>query len=702
MAENHQSSLSPDEQTEAYSLTDAEREQAVEILQEEQRRLSVFVAMQQEISRTHHDIDTIMQISLARCQEMTHAQGCVIEIVEQDEMVYRSVYGSAASHLGLRLKKDTSLSGLCISQNAILVCKDTETDPRVDKLASRKIGMRSMVVAPLHHDGQTIGVLKVFSPEADAFTHCDIITLQVVSGLLSAVMRDASSQLSLQESEARFRSLVDNLPLMIWITDTSGDLTFINRYWAAFTGKTPEEIYSPKAVETIHPDDREALIKFWRNTIEAREPYQSEYRRLYHDGQYHWMRAQAIPRFLPDGTFTGYIGFSLDINEGKLLQTQLLEAQKMESLGRLAGGVAHDFNNFLTAILGYTQLTAASLPPEAEQHRFLNNVITASERAADLTKQLLMYARRQMVEFRTVDICKTLRDVLPILKQTLGEQHELVTHFMEEECFAYTDSGQIEQVLINLAVNARDAMPDGGRILLETAIVLLGEDYVATHFSVVPGEYVMLSVSDTGTGMTKEIMERIFEPFYTTKEVGKGTGLGLATCFGIIKQSKGNIWVYSEPGQGTTFKVYLPRVQASPAPIASQPTEPLPLPERTATILLVDDEPMIRDVTTRILLESGYQVLEARNGADALQIQSEWKDEIDLLITDVVMPLMGGQELEERLKRLRPRLKTLYLSGYTHNVVVHEGVLKPHVTLLTKPFTKAHLLQKVRESLDAE
>ncbi len=700
MAENHQHSLSSDEQTEAYSLSETEREQAVEILQEEQRRVSVLIAMQQEISRTHHDIDTIMQISLARCQEMTHAEGCVIEIAEQDEMVYRAVYGSAVSHLGLRVKKDNSLSGLCIIKNAVLICKDTETDHRVDQLACRTLGVRSMVVAPLHHDGQTIGVLKVLSPKVGAFIHCDITTLQVVSGVLSAVMRDASSLLSLQESEARFRSLVDNLPLMIWVTDVKGELTFINHYWSNFTGNSPDEIYNLKALEGIHPDDRDARIEIWSSNVGTRQSYQSEDRRLSRDGQYHWMQTQAIPNFLPDGTFTGYIGFSLDVNESKLLQAQLLEAQKMESLGRLAGGIAHDFNNLLTAILGYTQLAAASLPLDAEQHRFLNNVTAASERAAELTKQLLMYARRQMVEFRNVDICKAISDVLPILQQTLGEQYELVTHFTAEECFAYTNSGQIEQVLINLAVNARDAMPDGGHLLIETAIVTLGEDYVATHFNVIPGEYVMLSVSDTGTGMTKEVMAHIFEPFFTTKEVGKGTGLGLATCYGIVKQSKGNIWVYSEPGRGTTFKVYLPRIDGTNASVNSQPKETLP--PRTATLLLVDDEPMIRDVATRILRENGYQVLEARNGADALQIQSEWKEEIDLLITDVVMPLIGGRELEERLKRLRPQLKTLYLSGYTHNVVADEGVLKPHVTLLTKPFTKASLLQKVREALDAE
>lgn len=690
----------------ASDLTDEERARAVEILLEEKRRQATLVVMQQEIAHTYHDIDTIMQIILERCQEMTRAQGCVFEIAEEDEMVYRAVSSSAAKHLGLRLKKDGSLSGQCVKQNAVLICEDTETDPRVDKIACRAIGARSMIVAPLQHDGQAIGALKVFAAEKSAFTAWDVTTLQLLSGMMSVVLRDAASLASLQESENRFRSLVDNLslidnlPLIIWISDTTGKVTFVNHYWSEFIGCPIDEIYSPKSGEGIHPDDHDTLLESWVQTAAVYLPYHSEFRRLYRDGQYHWMSAYAFPRFHADGKFLGYIGFSIDINKEKVLQSQLLDAQKMESLGRLAGGVAHDFNNLLTAILGYTQLASSSLPPDAEQHCFLNNVITASERAAELTKQLLMYARRQMVEFRNIDLNKVVRDVLPILQQTIGEQFELVTELTADECYAYTNAGQIEQVLINLVVNARDAMPDGGHILLETACVTLDEDYIATHFDAVPGEYVMLSVSDTGMGMTHEVSGRIFEPFFTTKEIGKGTGLGLATCYGIIKQSKGNIWVYSELGQGATFKVYLPVVLNVSTQSNTLPQES-PMP-RVATLLLVDDEPMIRDVAGRILREKGYQVLEARNGADALQIQSEWNDEIDLLITDVVMPLMGGRELEERIQRLRPHMKTLYMSGYTQNVIVREGVLKSNIMLLTKPFTSVSLLQKVYEALEAQ
>lgn len=676
----------------------AQYQQLEEILRQERERQAALIALQQEIAHTYHDLQTIMQLIIQHSQQMTQASGGVVELAEGEDMVYRAASGTAAPHVGMRLKRAGSLSGRCIQERAVLICEDAETDPRVDRNACRRIGVRSMIVAPLQHDGQSIGVIKVFSPQPRAFGSWDVTTLQLMAGMMSVVLRDAESLRSLQESEERFRSLVDNIPLIIWMANAEGKPVFMNRYWEEFTGRTREEAAEATPRDDFHPDDRDAFLEHWQECVVAHKPFQFEYRRRYRDGQFHWMNAHAAPRFLPDGSFLGYIGFSMDVHQEKTLQTHLFEAQKMESLGRLAGGIAHDFNNLLTAILGYTNLAASSLPAEAEEQKHLDNVMTAAERAAGLTKQLLMYSRRQMVEFRDVDINQVVRDALKILPQTLGEQCELVSHLTQAECFAHTNAGQIEQVLINLAVNARDAMPTGGRILIETATVTLDKTYVASHFSVKPGEYVMLSVSDTGMGMTEEVKQRIFEPFFTTKEVGKGTGLGLATSYGIIKQSKGSIWVYSEIGQGTTFKVYLPRVRDAVRTAAAS-SAPGTLAHGSATVLLVDDEPLVRDLAARILREHGYHVLEARNGADALQIQSEYKDDIDLLITDVVMPLMGGRELEGRMQRLRPKLKTLYLSGYTHNVVVEEGVLKSDVTLLIKPFTKNDLLEKVQEAL---
>ncbi len=667
-------------------------------LARENERTGAILAMHREIARAPRSLEAMMQIIIEHSRDATHAAGGVVELVEGDEMVYRAGSGTASGHIGLRLKKDTSLSGRCVQENVVLLCRDSEIDPYADKEACRQVGVRSMVVVPLQQEGKAIGVLKVFSPLPEAFSDFDVTTLQLLAGVMSAVLSDASTRQSLRESEERFRLLVDSLPIIIWITDAQGKLTFVNRYWEEFTGTAVEEAYEGAFGEYLHPEDREASARFFAGVSKTRDPFQMEYRRRHQSGQYHWMQAYAVPRYGPEGTFVGFLGFSLDINEQKVLQEQLFESQKMESLGRLAGGVAHDFNNLLTAILGYTEIALGTLPSDSAVRDLLENVGSAGQRATDLTKQLLMYARRQMVEFRSVDIGKTLLGLIPILRQTIGEQYEVVMHESGESGYAFTNAGQVEQIVMNLVINARDAMPQGGRILLETECVTLDEDYAGTHLSVAPGDYVMFSVSDTGVGMPPETVRRIFEPFFTTKEVGKGTGLGLATVYGIVRQSKGNIWVYSEPGRGTTFRVYLPRIPQvpqtpgrAPAPAAVQGKE---------TVLLVDDEPMIRDLASRILNEQGYRVLQARNGADALQIQSESKDEIHLLITDVVMPLMGGHELAERMGRLRPNLKTLYLSGYTSNVIVQEGILKEGVQLLVKPFNASELLQKVREALN--
>lgn len=474
---------------------------------------------------------------------------------------------------------------------------------------------------------------------------------------------------------------------------------YFNKRWLDFTGRTMAEELGNGWAEGVHPDDFQRCLDVYLSSFAAHQAFSMEYRLRRHDGQYRWLLDSCLPRLSPEGTFLGFIGSCIDITDQKTLQEQLYESQKLESMGRLAGGIAHDFNNLLTAILGYTELALMSLPEQTEVCAFLTNVSTAAERAAELTRQLLMYARREMVEFTNVDINKVIVDMDPLLRRTIGEQYELVTVLVDGPCSVSANVSQMSQVLTNLVVNARDAMPMGGRILIETSWITLDAEYAEHHIGVVPGEYVMYSVSDTGTGMTVEIRNHIFEPFYTTKEVGKGTGLGLATCYGIIKQSKGNIWVYSEPAKGTTFKVYLPRVRDA---VHSEPVKlPDNLPEGTETILLVDDEPMVRDIAVGTLRRQGYRVLEAGNGAEALHMQSEWPGEIDLLVTDVVMPLMGGKELAQRLQELHPTLMVMYISGYTQNIVLQQGVLNPGVILLTKPFTAASLLQKVREALSA-
>jgi len=388
-----------------------------------------------------------------------------------------------------------------------------------------------------------------------------------------------------------------------------------------------------------------------------------------------------------------------DVSERKRMEAQLLQAQKMEAIGQLAGGIAHDFNNLLTIIKGYSQLSLMELKEGAPLRGNIEEISKASDRASDLTHQLLVFSRRQILEMRVLDLNALLQSVERMLRRVIGEDIELIFLLDKDLGRTKVDPGQIEQVVMNLAVNARDAMLKGGKLTIETANVELDEAYAGAHIAVKPGPYVMLSVSDTGVGMTAEVRERGFEPFFTTKEKGKGTGLGLSTVYGIVKQSGGNIWVYSEPGQGTAFKIYLPRVD-EPLEELKERVIKEELPRGSETILVVEDEEEVRKLAVRILSGQGYKVLEASQGPDAFLICTEHDGPIHLLLTDVVMPKMSGRELAETLMSIRPRIKVLYMSGYTSNAIVHHGVLEEGTNYIQKPFAVGALARKVREVFD--
>lgn len=382
----------------------------------------------------------------------------------------------------------------------------------------------------------------------------------------------------------------------------------------------------------------------------------------------------------------------------ELLEQQLRQAQKVEAIGRLAGGVAHDFNNLLTLIGGYADLTLGQLPQGDPLHENLEEITSAARRAAELTRQLLAFSRRQILAPKVIDLNAVVAGTEKMLRRLIGEDIDLVATPEPELWRVKADAGQIEQIIMNLAVNARDAMPDGGRLTLETQNVELDDAYARAHVAVQPGPYVMLAISDTGSGMDDETLGHLFEPFFTTKGPGQGTGLGLATVYGIVKQSGGNIWVYSEVGRGTTFKVYLPRVD-EPLDSATPPKPSASL-RGTETILLVEDERGVRLLALRVLEGNGYSVLEAAEGPTAIELVRQYEGPIHLLVTDVVMPHMGGRAVADAVTSLRPTVKVLYLSGYTANAIVHRGVLDPKTPFLEKPFTPATLASKVREVLD--
>jgi len=502
--------------------------------------------------------------------------------------------------------------------------------------------------------------------------------------------------------EARIERVLASIPDVLYSVDPDiAVYHYISPASGAVLGYPPEELVSNSRLwpDRVHQDDREAAQAWRERVVRLRHTERLQYRIHRSDGTLRWLDDEMVPVVDATGAVVRLDGIARDVTEFKKLEQQFRQAQKMEAIGRLAGGIAHDFNNVLTAISGYTELVLASLGADAPQRGDLEEVRTAAKHAAGLTSQLLAFSRQQVLEPTVLALNAVVAGMDKMLRRILGEDVELATALATDLGHTKADAGQIEQVVLNLAVNARDAMPDGGKLTIETANAELDQAYAREHATVVPGHYVMLAVSDTGMGMDAETKANIFEPFFTTKEAGKGTGLGLATVHGIVEQSGGNVWVYSEPGQGTTFKIYLPRVDepvAVPASLAA-PTGPL---EGTETILVVEDNGSIRRLVCTVLRAHGYTVLEAPEPAEALALLARQAHPIALLVTDVVMPGMSGPELARRLHATRPGLPVLYTSGYTDDAVVKHGALEPGVAFLQKPFMPSSLLRKVRAVID--
>jgi two-component system, cell cycle sensor histidine kinase and response regulator CckA len=398
---------------------------------------------------------------------------------------------------------------------------------------------------------------------------------------------------------------------------------------------------------------------------------------------------------------TVYAVWMRDITEQRQLENQLWRSQKMEAVGRLAGGVAHDFNNLLTVITGYSDLVLASLSDSDPRRKNMEEILKAGDRAASLTRQLLAFSRRQVLAPQPLDLNGVVVNLDKMLRRLIGEDIEVLNVLNPDLWTVKADPGQVEQVLVNLAVNARDAMPEGGKLTIETANARI-DSQTARHYKppMPPGDYVMLAVSDNGCGMDKETQNLIFEPFFTTKEEGRGTGLGLSTVYGIVKQSGGFIWVWSERGCGASFKIYLPRIQNQKESRPCASPQNRPLAKGSETLLVVEDEYAVRELVRGVLESAGYTVLLALRGEEAIQIASDNRSPIDLLLTDVVMPQMGGRELAKAVEKIDPMIKVVYMSGYAEKAIVHQGILEPGAVLIQKPFTPDALIRKIREVLD--
>jgi PAS domain S-box-containing protein len=511
-----------------------------------------------------------------------------------------------------------------------------------------------------------------------------------------------SAQRARDETEIKYRMLVEQVAAVSYIAElgVKGQWLYVSPQVESMFGYSAEEWLSTSRDWIRHIPLEDHLIVHAAEEASARgEPFQAEYRITRRDGQVIWVSDTAV---VVRGSDSHPVmeGLIVDITDRKILENQLLQARKMEAVGRLAGGVAHDFNNLLTIIKGYVEMALQRCMDRPDLHGDIRRIENAADRAVNLVRQLLAFSRKQVLRPKILDLNAIVVNLDQLLRRLMNENIEMKTFVSKDVGAIKADPGQIEQVIMNLVVNARDALPGGGRILIETSNVDLDSSYTLDHAVVRPGPYVLLAVTDTGVGMTADTVAHIFEPFYTTKESGRGTGLGLSTVYGIVKQSGGYIWVYSEPGKGTTFKVYLPRVMdAIPSSTAAEMPSSTP-PKGRETILLVEDEPAVRELIQMVLSERGYTVLEALAPEDAERLAGNNGAEIQLLLTDVVMPGMSGRDLAKRLTARHPHLRVLYMSGYTFNVIAQDGTLEEGISFLQKPFTPQVLTEKVREALD--
>jgi PAS domain S-box-containing protein len=625
------------------------------------------------------------------------------------ELYVAAVRGRDREHLlGQRVPLDHTISGWVAREREPLILEGEVNDERFRPLWPHP-EITSSISIPLLVAHKVVGTLNINALERlRPFTVAQMKVLMILAATAAAGIESASLYTQVRQAEEKYRSIFENAVEGIFQATPDQRLLTVNPSMARILGyDSPRELIADFNATGrqlwINPDTTDQINAALNSTgIVEGLPIEAARK----NGESIWLslnlrlvKDEHGSTIYREGTIEDITARTEAESRRKELEQQLRQSQKMEAIGQLAGGVAHDFNNLLTAINGYSSLALQRANPDDRIRGYLEEVKKAGERAANLTRQLLAFGRKQMLKPITLNLNDVVSEMSKMLRRLIGEDICFDARFDPELKQIRADPGQIEQVLVNLVVNSRDAMPHGGTLTIETANFEIDHEFASRHLGLAPGKYVVLTVSDDGCGMDEKTKARIFEPFFTTKEKGRGTGLGLSTVYGIVTQSGGNVWVYSEPGDGTVFKVFLPQFQQE----CEAPTKPLidlVAPRGSETILLVEDEDVVRGLARQILEQAGYHVLDAPGGDEAIRLCRELRGPIDLLLTDVVMPETSGREVAECLTKLRPATRVLYMSGYTDDAIVHHGVLDSDVEFIQKPFTPIALAQKVREVLD--
>jgi PAS domain S-box-containing protein len=655
------------------------------------------------------DENGVLKAIVARACDLLHTEDGYVYLLDDaaDELVLRHGTGVFVADLGARLDKGEGLSGR-VWEAGETVSVDNYRRWTGRSKAFDDDAWQAVAGVPLRSRRGFLGVLGVGHRDGKALTADELSLLEQFGRLASLALENARLFSEVRKSQELHRRVLETSTDVMTLFALDGTVTFASRAVETVFGWTPDEVVGMNFVELIHPDDLEAANDVITAALEDGVSRPSIARMRHKDGR--WVLVEGKPAVIRDerGEPELVLGISRDITERteaeerrRELEQQLRMAQKMEAVGSLAGGIAHDFNNLLTAIAGYGGLALGAAGDEQEELRAdIQEMLGAAERARQLIRQLLAFSRKQVLQPCVLDLNEVVEDMESILRRLIGEDVELVTMLDEELGSTNADPGQIEQVVMNLCINARDAMTDGGRVVVETFNADLDEKFVATHVGARPGPCVALRVTDTGHGMDDDVRARVFEPFFSTKEEAKGTGLGLSTVYGIVKQSGGYIWCDSAPGYGTAFTVYLPRFESAPDSQSRPEAGKVPDARGTETVLLAEDEQVVRRLVHEMLERLGYSVIPASNGAEALEQLDEHDGPIDLLVTDVVMPGMSGRELAGIVRERRPDTRVLFMSGYAEDAIASHGVLQPGTALLEKPFTASGLGEMVRAVLD--